>query len=402
MSKEPKWLATRSRLDYRPYESGASDAEPLQEIEEAATPLDWTPTIVTLLLGAQDANSPLSLLRGKEETIIQDIIKMLMYKYQEGAVTITPPAHSVASVWHWLVENAQDYEDPEYDYPYDGPPLGIQQVTQVLAESVPWSGSVFLNSEQKANPPQIAFSPCGMVEFPEPTGININMMPFVMGDRSSLPQELWPYFDMILSKCPVDESEMGQVMYLSVQESFVKASDTQRRAGLHVEAPAASFRHTNSGTFVAGEEAFRWGSGSAKSPDELHGGLYLASNVSNTTAVWDALVNDVKLGGVDFHGGMEHLRPFIGKGKKLPAGLLVWMTDRTPHEALPQEQDGYRQFIRLVTADISVWFAAHSTPNPKVPVPAHVKIIGESKFKEDPNKGGASFTGGRKRKNADE
>lgn len=92
------------------------------------------------------------------------------------------------------------------------------------------------------------------------------------------------------------------------------------------------------------------------------------------------LSSDHKLGAVDTHGGIDHLRPYVGKGKKLPAGLLVWLTDHTPHEALPQIESGYRQFFRLVTADISVWFAAQSTPNPKVPVPSHVEIIGESKF----------------------
>jgi hypothetical protein len=95
--------------------------------------------------------------------------------------------------------------------------------------------------------------------------------------------------------------------------------------------------------------------------------------------VWDALI-DSSFGVVDSLGGIENLRPFIGNGKKMPANMLVWLTDRTPHEALPQEQDGFRQFFRLVTSDISVWFAAHSTPNLKVPVPDHIQIIDESKF----------------------
>jgi len=107
--------------------------------------------------------------------------------------------------------------------------------------------------------------------------------------------------------------------------------------------------------------------------------------------VWDALV-DAKLGAVDTHGGIEHMRAYIGKGKKLPAGLLVWLTDHTPHEALPQEEEGTRQFFRLVTADISVWFAEHSTPNPKVPVPTPVKVIGESKFKSPNGSTSTTYT----------
>jgi hypothetical protein len=302
-------------------------------------------------------------------------------------VTITPPAFSISRILlhAYLAGNDQVEEEKDEDDEAEMETNMIlrHNVWQVMNALSTLGFDRVLDIEylgrRKKDRPQIAFSPCANVKFPDPTGINVNMMPFVMGDRDSLPEELWPYFDMILTKCPVDQSEQGLVMYLTVQEGFVKAKDTQRRPGLHIEAPAASVRH--SGEFAAAIEHFHWGYGEAHSPDELHGGLYVASTMSNTTAVWDALV-DSKLGAVDTHGGIEHLRPFIGKGKKLPSGMLVWMTDRTPHEALPQEVDGYRQFFRLVTADISVWFAEHSTPNPKVPVPAHVKIIGESKFKE--------------------
>merc|ERR1712226_1504179 len=37
----------------------------------------------------------------------------------------------------------------------------------------------------------------GAAKFPEPQGIKINMMPFKMGDKSSLPPELWHYWPMI-------------------------------------------------------------------------------------------------------------------------------------------------------------------------------------------------------------
>merc|ERR1719474_963391 len=65
---------------------------------------------------------------------------------------------------------------------------------------------------------------------------------------------------------------------------------------------------------------------------------------------------------------------------------LYWLTDRTPHEALPNESGEavYRQFFRLVTAEVSVWFQDHSTPNPNgvVPDPKITQIIKGSKFKE--------------------
>ena len=375
------WKATGTRLDYRPpnpdrgfYQTAAAAA--LDEIDEVGAPFDWKPIITAILLGARDVHSPLFLLSGKEQDIIQRICEFLIYKYKEGAVTLTPPAYSAARVPYFSSLDGRDDENEEDDVEFViNARYGGGMACNAL---VPAMYQVERISPFKRDRPQIAFTPCvGMVEFPEPIGININMMPFVMGDRSTLPGELQPYYDAIISKCPIHEDEEGQVMFLTVQESFVKAEETQRRPGLHIEAPAASVHH-QSGEFVAGLE-HRWGMGMAFSPDERKGGLYIASNMSNTTAIWDALV-DPKLGAVDTHGGIEHLRPYIGKGKKLPAGLIVWLTDHTPHEALPQQEDGYRQFFRLVTGDVSVWFASHSTPNPKVPVPSHVKVIGESKF----------------------
>lgn len=108
----------------------------------------------------------------------------------------------------------------------------------------------------------------------------------------------------------------------------------------------------------------------------------MASSVSNTSEVWDALV-DKNVPGIvldDKHGGCEHLRGIIGPGTKLEGGDLVWMTDCTPHEALPQESSGYRQFFRVVTPYVSHWYADHSTTNPKVSLPNHVKVVHGSKF----------------------
>jgi hypothetical protein len=224
--------------------------------------------------------------------------------------------------------------------------------------------------------PRISFSSCGSVRFPEAEGRNVNMMPFVLGDKESLPEELHPYYDSCITRCPVMADEIGTVCYLTVAEGFVTASGTQRRGGLHVEAPGSYCGKDSH--FVAGLE-HRWGCGVALQPDELHGGIFMASNMPGTCAVWNALV-DTQTGAVDSHGGMDHLRPFLGPATKLSANELVWFTDKTPHEALPQEEDGYRQFFRVVTTGITLWFEDHSTPNPKCPLPDHIQIITGSKF----------------------
>ena len=62
---------------------------------------------------------------------------------------------------------------------------------------------------------------------------------------------------------------------------------------------------------------------------------------------------------------------------------MVWITDCTPHESLPLPAGKSRQYFRLVTSDVSVWYADHSTPNPLgIVPPENVKIVSGNKFDE--------------------
>ena len=62
--------------------------------------------------------------------------------------------------------------------------------------------------------------------------------------------------------------------------------------------------------------------------------------------------------------------------------VLYWITDRTPHESLPMKERTYCQFFRVVTENVSLWFADHSTPNPcgVLPDPSITKIVRGNKF----------------------
>ena len=52
----------------------------------------------------------------------------------------------------------------------------------------------------------------------------------------------------------------------------------------------------------------------------------------------------------------------------LEAKRLYWITDTTPHEALPHygSQPVPRQFFRVVAGGLALWYSQHSTPNPMV------------------------------------
>lgn len=219
------------------------------------------------------------------------------------------------------------------------------------------------------------------IEFPPAKQRNVNMMPFILGQKESLPTDLQCYYDMI-DACPWFREENGKVAYLTVQESQVAADETQRRPGLHIESPGVLADDNNASAFFPGVE-HSWGMGIFYGPDRYEGGIYLASNVDNSTQVWDALVDRTVPGIVDRYGGCEHLRRLLPDNiaTTLGAGDLIWMTDCTPHEALPALASGTRQFFRLVMPNVSHWYADHSTPNPKVPLPKHVTVIRGNKFK---------------------
>jgi hypothetical protein len=106
----------------------------------------------------------------------------------------------------------------------------------------------------------------------------------------------------------------------------------------------------------------------------------MASSVANSCRVWNTQVQD-PAGVVGAHGDLQHLRGLLGPGKILEAGQLVWMTDLTPHEALPLRAGTARSFFRLVTGKLSAWYADHSTPNPLgLKPPPDVEIIRGNKW----------------------
>ena len=329
-------------------------------------PLPWSKHLSALLCGVHDKLCPLHVLRGHEQTILPLIYQDLVDSWRQNIVW-TPPAHNVGraiATCAWDEDaDGKDYEEQNHTFV-----VGQRSVTRL--------------GRSEADRPEIAFSLVGLVEFPTPTGRNVNMLPFVMGNKYSLPESLRPYYDPLIAMCPVTKDEYGKVVYLTVSEGFVDATKTQRRSGLHIEAASGISQHVG-GRLLAGTES-NWGGGVSPylddaEPDQYEGGLYMASNMSDTCEIWDALIAKDQ-GIVDYHGGGEHLRPFIGKGTLIKANELVWLTDRTPHEALPQAQSGYRQFFRLVTSNITVWYQQHSTPNPRVKVPGNVIIVKESKF----------------------
>merc|ERR1712032_1606185 len=77
---------------------------------------------------------------------------------------------------------------------------------------------------------------------------------------------------------------------------------------------------------------------------------------------------------------MEHNRDVLGEGEDLKPGKIYWLTDATPHESRPVNEDCHRQFFRLVTRSLSAWYPEHCTANSLVELDPTTKTVHGSKF----------------------
>lgn len=218
------------------------------------------------------------------------------------------------------------------------------------------------------------------IRWPAPVGrdLNVNMMPFVAGKRETLPPLLQRYWSLI-EQCRVSRSQHGKVWYLTVHETHVEAGCTQRRPGLHVE--GVPLTHAGQCVELRGHGWGSWGRGGGPTV-EFEGGVWMAHEGPGDTAVWTVQIATPFVG---TGGSVEHLRKQLSldghEAFLVPSGTLCWLTDQTPHEALPATESGLRRFFRLVGSDVSIWYSAHSTPNPLgTRPPPSVRIVDSPKF----------------------
>ncbi|KAI9358306.1 hypothetical protein DFJ73DRAFT_957778 [Zopfochytrium polystomum] len=249
---------------------------------------------------------------------------------------------------------------------------------------------------------------------------HVNMLPVVMGRAGSLPLKCKRYSSMInacLARCPGEKFKVG---YLTIHEGFVEPGETQRRPGLHVETPSCYQMSEGEGGVRGGQPKIihvAWGGGTIESTRQIVGGVFQASNTPNSSRAWDCVLRD-PAGIAGPHGDIEHLRHLLDRGppkraatgdlfpwmngrnfrpyggsagarrggpRMLEAKTMTWMTDRTPHESVAVAHGGgrvFRQYFRLVTSRVTVWYVAHSTRNDECEVrpPARVMVVAEDKF----------------------
>lgn len=220
---------------------------------------------------------------------------------------------------------------------------------------------------------------CDDLQFPKPVGIRINMMPVDI--YGALPSFLEGYRSLIRN-CLVVHDQRRTVSYLTIDESEVPVGHTQRRSGLHIDRPGSIL---DGGVRITSldprHRGMAWGVGRYSFDDLPLDGIYMASTVACSTKVYPVTIVDPE-DASDAHGGIEHMREYLGEGRTLRANELCWLTDRTPHESLPQTSSPvYRQFFRLVVGRISHWHTRHNTRNPLGLMP-DAPLTDEDKFSQ--------------------
>eukprot|EP00729_Bicosta_minor_P019059 gene19059-33334_t len=213
------------------------------------------------------------------------------------------------------------------------------------------------------------------------------MMPFVLDDEMSLPMEFRPYWEMI-EQCTLnlennkhceeepekdlekdlEKDQKGEALwaldissriaYLTVDERNVIPGDSHRRGGLHTEAPGTTLTVTGAASVDeisidpdSGQtyppRFHGWGIGMIMKNRSYRGGIFMASTVDDSCAVYNARVRRPEVDSSGFMkkgdttavgllGDCEHLRPCAQHTRRLmKANELVWMTDTTLHESLP-------------------------------------------------------------------
>lgn len=187
----------------------------------------------------------------------------------------------------------------------------------------------------------------GRVQLPPFSGIRVMMMPFYLHDPiGSLPSSLdaWKHTVQQISAASHTEG----VGYLTIDEAFVRAGETHRRPGLHVDGVGPDGLTGGWG----GDGG--WGGG-------RNGGMFMVSSHVGCRA-WD---HDFE-GAPGLNGDCSHLQVSTLEPYQeyvLMPNELWWCSSLCVHEALPMEQDTHRQFCRVSMPSTAPWYRGY-TANP--------------------------------------
>jgi len=372
-------------------------------------------TLFTFLLGTVDTKSPISKLRGQNDLLKIIFVKVCEEFWGSHIIKMDEPLEvyttrgNILSIKFSGIPRLPEFIQVSQQIPKDYQELERQYLgglpAATLEENVEFPKPLKVTIDENCSSNKASFFQKDSIDS-KLGHLYVNMLPFNLKDKKTLPDEVSQYWD-IIKKC-IKRLQFGkkgdqEIAYLTVDERPAIAGSSQRRGGVHCESPSIlpiiesidnnscnnDYLNTSSkfaikeknGMYLPGAE-HHWGRGHIFRHDCIVGGIFMCSNVDKSTAVWNHYINDTKGEVIGPHGDLEHVRSQLGQPSKLLSkGELVWMTDKTPHESSPVAFDCNRQYFRLVCGKVSAWFTSHSTANPRFNVPPNVRIVNGSKFK---------------------
>lgn len=174
--------------------------------------------------------------------------------------------------------------------------------SQMISSHLPqwWQRHIILGQERSVDK-RVFASSIGRYKFPprSATPLYINMMPIIIGKHDSIPEE-YRHYVPLLSHMPINAEEWNKVGYLTIDERSVEETRSQRRPGLHIDAPPSLIPVQNklrrSDIYNRQDHApltIRWGRGEYGVDGECgiyRGGIYMLSDVSGSTRVWNVQI----------------------------------------------------------------------------------------------------------------
>jgi hypothetical protein len=184
----------------------------------------------------------------------------------------------------------------------------------------------------------------GTVYLPEPNGTRIMMMPIVLGDLASVPEEYRQWHHVLTAIFNEAAQHGGRVGYLTIDEKTVEPNKTHRRAGKHVDG-------------IYEGRAGSWGGGGGGGWGAAGNGMYTVSSHVGCRA-WNQSFD----GWPGNDGECDHLSEQCcdDRAEDFEANRLYWVDGLCVHESLPMKERTQRTFLRVSMPSCAPWFDGYT------------------------------------------
>lgn len=180
---------------------------------------------------------------------------------------------------------------------------------------------------------------CNVV-FPEFTGERIYMVPFTKAKGLPVEYSRWS----ALAAAMVEDIETDGVIYFMADQGFVKAGNTHRRGGAHID---GNYGHYNGVVGFKGDSPPGFKMDLAyRMPMDTKGGIVLAADHVGCKAYEGDFSDSPAFGGDCSHIDLSGTKQSVMQPNKVYIGNISMV-----HETTPAQEDQNRTVVRLILPD---------------------------------------------------